>query len=427
MRVGEQFCPGVLRAVQAKDGLLIRIRVPGGLIEANQLKTLSDLSRDFSDGTIEITSRANLQLRGIREQDLNQIVESISLIGLLPSPLHDRVRNIVTNPIAGLDPDEVVDPRPFVHELDRRLREDIDFAKLHPKFSFAIYSDARRFIRAHDDISLQAHELNSASHFYLSVGGIASGFVVQRADAVGCMLSLARMCIELAVECGTVVRAKEVVKIPNALRRIVDAHSRWLTPSPAAPPPLLVSEALQGIYLTTQDDRVNVIPSVPLGRLNPEQARCLADLSNEWEGDLRLAPWRGAVLGSIPKLAANDVVRQLRTMGLACDGIDGFQGISACAGIAGCDASQADVRRDAALLAQRLSGHATPSGWTVNLSGCDKQCARRHGATADLIASQSGYTINIAGRRVASDCSSEFALDAVAELHKDLLSEVTAR
>ncbi len=63
MRVGEHFCPGVLHAVPAKDGLLIRIRVPGGLIEANQLSTVADLSRGLSDGTIEITSRANLQCR----------------------------------------------------------------------------------------------------------------------------------------------------------------------------------------------------------------------------------------------------------------------------------------------------------------------------------------------------------------------------
>lgn len=424
MRVGEQFCPGVLLAVQAKDGLLIRIRVPGGLIEADQLTTIADLSRNFTDGTIEITSRANLQLRGIREQDLNSIVESISSAGLLPSPMHDRVRNIVTNPIAGLDTDELIDPRPFLYELDRRLRADPALVNLHPKFSFAIYGGARRFSRTHDDISLEAVKLNSASHFYLSIGGASSGLVVQRADAVDCMLAVAKMCIVLAAEFATSVRAKEVVKIPDALERIADALSHLLMRSPVSSPLRQVSEALLGVYPTTQDDRVSIIPSVPLGRLNPEQARCLAESSNEWEGDLRLTPWRGVVLGSIPKSAANDIVEQLRTIGLSCDGRDGFQGVAACAGITGCDASLADVRGDAALLARRLSGQAVPSGWTVNLSGCDKQCARRHGATVELVAGQLGYTLNIEGRHAASDCSREFALDAVAELHKDLLSEV---
>ena len=77
MKVGGQFCPGVLHSVSAKDGLLIRIRVPGGLIEADQLKAVAGLSRSFADGYLEITSRANLQLRGIQDRDLEPIVERI--------------------------------------------------------------------------------------------------------------------------------------------------------------------------------------------------------------------------------------------------------------------------------------------------------------------------------------------------------------
>ena len=427
MRVGEHFCPGVLHAVQAKDGLLIRVRVPGGLIEANQLSTVADLSRSFADGTIEITSRANLQLRAIRNHDLNHIGESISSAGLLPSQQHDRVRNIVTSPIAGLDGDEVIDPRPLVHELDRRLRADTVFVNLHPKFSFAIHGGPRRFSRDNDDISLEAVGFNATPYIRFSIGGACSGFVVKRDDAVDCMLAAAKMCIGLAKESSLPVRAKTVVTIPGAMKRIVDALSHLLTPSPVSPPSRFINEALLGIYPTAQSGRVSIIPSVPLGRLTADQAHYLADAANEWEGDLRLAPWRGVVLGSIPKSAVDSIVGRLDSMGLSCDARDGFRGIAACAGSDGCDASLADVRGDAASLAQRLSGHDAPAGWTVNLSGCEKQCGRRHGATAELVASPLGYTLNIAGRRVASDCSREFALDAVAALHENLLSEVAAR
>jgi precorrin-3B synthase len=427
MRVGEHFCPGVLHAVQAKDGLLIRVRVPGGLIEANQLNTVADLSRSFADGTIEITSRANLQLRAIRNHDLNHIGESISSAGLLPSQQHDRVRNIVTSPIAGLDGDEVIDPRPLVHELDRRLRADSVFVNLHPKFSFAIHGGPRRFSRDNDDISLEAVGFNATPYIRFSIGGTCSGFVVKRDDAVDCMLAAAKMCIGLAKESSLPVRAKTVGTIPGAMKRIVDALSHLLTPSPVSPPSRFINEALLGIYPTAQSGRVSIIPSVPLGRLTADQAHYLADAANEWEGDLRLAPWRGVVLGSIPKSAVDSIVGRLDSMGLSCDARDGFRGIAACAGSDGCQASLADVRGDAALLAQRLLGHDAPAGWTVNLSGCEKQCGRRHGATAELVAGPLGYTLNIAGRRVASDCSREFALDAVAALHENLMSEVAAR
>jgi precorrin-3B synthase len=397
------------------------------LIEANQLRTVANLSHNFADGTIEITSRANLQLRAIRNQDLSHIVESISLAGLLPSPHHDRVRNIVTSPIAGLDGEELLDPRPLVRELDRQLRAEPIFANLHPKFSFAIYGGPSRFSRDLDDIAIEAVGIGLAPQFHLSIGGLSSGLIVNRSDAVECMLATARMCIRLAHECSVPIRAKAIMKIPDASRHIADALSRLLTPSPMAPPSHTVNEAPVGVYPTSQDGRVSIIPSVPLGRLNPEQARYLADVSSEWEGDIRFAPWRGVVLGSIPKSQADSIVGRLHVMGLSCEGRDGFQGIAACAGITGCEASLADVRGDAASLASRLFGHAVPSGWTVNLSGCDKQCARRQGATAELIAGPSGYTLNLAGSRVASDCSRDFALDAVAAMHANLRSEVAAR
>jgi precorrin-3B synthase len=427
MRAGERFCPGILHAVQAKDGLLMRIRVPGGLIEANQLRTVASLSHHFAEGTIEITSRANFQLRAIRNRDLPHMIESISSAGLLPSPQHDRVRNIVTSPIAGLDGEEIVDTRPLIHDLDRRLRAESVFANLHPKFSFAIHGGGRRFSRENDDISLEAVGLNLAPCFRLSVGGVCSGLVVKLDDAVDCMLAAAKICIGLANESSIPVRGKLVATIPGAMKRIVESLSHLLTQSPATHPSRPVDEAPLGIYSTTQPDRVSIIPSVPLGRLSAEQAIGLADAADEWGGDLRLAPWRGVVLGSIPNGAVDKIVGRLDSMGLSCDGRDGFFGIAACAGITGCDASLADVRADAAALALRLSGRTAPSGWTVNLSGCEKQCAQRNGAAAQLIAGPLGYTLNIAGRRMASDCSPELALDAVAALHKNLLSEVAAR
>ncbi len=78
MRVGASFCPGIVHAVPARDGLLLRVRVPGGLLLAGQLGAVAALSSTFGDGQIEITSRANLQLRGIGTQDLPQVVAALS-------------------------------------------------------------------------------------------------------------------------------------------------------------------------------------------------------------------------------------------------------------------------------------------------------------------------------------------------------------
>jgi precorrin-3B synthase len=427
MRLGANFCPGILHAVPAKDGLLMRIRVPGGLIDAKQLKTIAHLAQDFADGTIEITSRANLQLRAIQNRDLKQMVDGIASAGLLPSPQHDRVRNIVTSPFAGLDADEIIDSRPLVRELDRRLTAETVFADLHPKFSFGVYGRSKRLRHEIDDISLEAVDSTDEPRLRLSIGGIASGFAVACEHAVECLLEAARLCLVLAKEYGLPVRGRKVVAIPGAMRRIVDPLSHLLAPCPPAAESAPFFEILPGIYPSIEPDRVNIIPSVPLGRLTVEQGKYLSNAAAEMEADLRLASWRGIVLGSIPRAEADDIVAQLQSHGLSGDGQDGFRGIAACAGSMGCDASLADVRGDAASLARLLADLPKPSGWTVNLSGCDKQCARRHGATAEMIADASGYALRINGEPVAHGCSSEFAINAVAALHTEMLSEAASR
>jgi precorrin-3B synthase len=113
-------------------------------------------------------------------------------------------------------------------------------------------------------------------------------------------------------------------------------------------------------------------------------------------------------------------------VGLLLDNRSGYGGVFVCAGT-GCDASLADVRNDASLLAHLLSGQAGKPGWTVNISGCDKQCAMRNGATADLIATLSGYDLRINGHFIASNCSRESAIDAVLASRSEMRSEVFSR
>ena len=63
----DDACPGALQVHQAADGALARIRLPGGMIGARQLEALAHAAKDFAGGTLELTARGNLQLRGIRD------------------------------------------------------------------------------------------------------------------------------------------------------------------------------------------------------------------------------------------------------------------------------------------------------------------------------------------------------------------------
>jgi precorrin-3B synthase len=427
MKVGENFCPGILHAVPAKDGMLIRIRVPGGLIESRQLSAVAALSAAFADGQVEITSRSNLQLRAIKECSLSEIVDALMSVELLPSRQHDRVRNIFTSALAGLDSEELIDTRSLVRELDKRLIADDAFVDLHPKFSFGIYGNSLLFCREQDDLALRAvsgSESTWPALFQLFLGGTDTGYAVSLDHAVDCLLQAARSCILLARQHGLPVRAKSLLAASGIMESILQTLSPLLTPSLNQGFPSSVRLSPPGVYEAAQQGQRNIIPAIPLGRLTSQQAQRLSESAAESEGDLRLAPWRGVVLGAIPLDRTAAVAAQLDSVGLYLDGRSGFQGIAACAGLSGCEASLADVRTDAATLARHLAERAVLPGWTVNFSGCEKQCAMRQGATAELIGTPAGYLLRIDGRSIPAPCSPQSAISLILAAHKNFSSEV---
>ncbi|WP_260180968.1 precorrin-3B synthase [Tunturiibacter empetritectus] len=424
MRVGESFCPGILHAVQAKDGLLTRIRVPGGMITPSQLAAVAELSTSFADGQVEITSRSNLQLRAIQKKDLNSLVQGLHSAGFLPSPEHDRVRNIVTSPFAGLGFGEILDTRPFVQELDRRLIADQGMAGLPPKFSFAIDGGGDWFARDSDDLTLRVVNVDDTHLFHFIIGDTFSGFCVRVDEALDCILEAAKICLNISKEFEMPARGRKIASVPHAMGRLLEGVSSFLVACPSPDRSTLVAHMPVGVYATQRSDFASLVPLVPLGRLTAEQLQCVAVIAKECDGDIRLAPWRGIVLGSVTERSISQITALLEAKGVSFDGKDGYRGIAACAGSTGCDASLTDVRRDASLLARRLAGRNTKPGWTVNISGCEKQCAMRNGATAELIASSFGYDLRIDGQFIASNCSLESVMNKVAACQAEMPIEV---
>jgi precorrin-3B synthase len=424
MRVGANFCPGILHAVPAKDGLVLRIRVPGGLIRSGQLSALSELSAELSDGQIDITSRANIQLRAIKSRDLSLVVEHLTSVGMLPSREHDRVRNIIASPLAGLDSGELLDTRSLVRALDERLTADSELADLHPKFSVAIDGGGRWFSRETDDLALRAVEMEGVLYFRLAIGGLSTGLGVTIDQAVDCILETARACLRIARQFHLPVRGRRIAAVPDAISCLMEFLSGISVPCSTPNDFKVEVEWPIGASHTKQAGFVSVIPSIPLGRLQAAQALSISNIAENCNASLRLAPWRGIVLGAIPERSVSSVIAELHDDGLSLDANDGYRGLSACAGSTGCEASLTDVRADAHSLARKLAGKDAKPGWTVNISGCEKQCAMRNGATADLIATESGYSVKFHGIAVAPVHSPASAIDAAIACHATIAGEV---
>lgn len=131
-------CPGICRPWIADDGALVRIRLVGGQLD--RPADLLDLARYWGDGALHLTSRANVQLRGVRHEvgtPPAAFVDELRDLGLLPSPEHDRVRNILMSPLTGLVGGRT-DLRPVAADLDRLILARPDLARLPGKFLFVL-------------------------------------------------------------------------------------------------------------------------------------------------------------------------------------------------------------------------------------------------------------------------------------------------
>lgn len=102
MRTSVDRCPGVVRVHDAVDGGLVRVRVPGGYLTGAQVTALGSASRSFGDGNLDLTSRGNVQLRGLRAGTAEALADALAAAGLLPSVTHDTARNVVASPMHDL-------------------------------------------------------------------------------------------------------------------------------------------------------------------------------------------------------------------------------------------------------------------------------------------------------------------------------------
>jgi len=379
-------CPGALHAVAARDGLLVRVRMPGGLLGAGALAALADASESCADGNLDCTARAGIQLRGVRANRLAALAEALAVAGLLPSPAHDRVRNIAASPFAGVDPHELIDPRPLVRALDAALIADPALAQLPAKFAFAIDGGGRPFASGRADIALRAVATGDGVRMRVEIGGELAE-LVKPADACARLISGARQALAAARERG----AAETWRITGT------GSAQQQTAAPRIETPL-------GIIAARDPAQVTLVPVVALGRLGAQQARAVAAFAREIGADVRLAWWRGLALTRLPRAKSAAACEALARIGLPCDNRDGFAGIAACAGIDGCASALADVRGLAANIAAALAGNDT-TGWNATIAGCEKRCAMRGNAAIAFVATDGGYDVTDA----RSDRTESFA------------------
>jgi precorrin-3B synthase len=366
-------CPGALRLHAAADGMLARVRLPGGLLSGAQLRSLRELAEEFGDGGLELTSRANLQLRALREGDAPALAARLRSAGLLPSQTHDNVRNIAAPPLCGSP------LRALVGRLDLALQADASLAALPGKFLFAI----GQVPLAADVAAIPV----PPDLFAIRLGGHDTGLRAGHDDVVPVLLAAAHAFLaerEAQRSGGAVAwRLRELADGPARVSaRVVAALG--VTPVPVeVATPAGAPEPGDLIGVVPQVDGLSAVGAlVPLGRLDGVPLRVLenADL-------LIVTPWRGVVVPDLAPEAAEAWADRLAGAGLAVAPGSPWSGVTACAGRPGCAKSLADVRADATAAARFIDG--LPVHWV----GCARACGSPSFPHVRAEATADGYLI----------------------------------
>jgi precorrin-3B synthase len=354
-------CPGALQVHQAADGGLARIRVPGGRLPSAAFRAVAGAAIELGDGGIELTSRANLQLRGLAPGAEEALAERLAAVGLLPSATHERVRNIMASLLAGRA------VRELVGDLDRALCARPGLAALPERFLFAVdlaWPDA--------DVAAVLVDPDTAS---IRLAGTDVGLRVPRSVVVSTMLACAEAFLALREQEWRIAELDGGAE--RVAGRAMDATFRAVgVPNVAFMAPL--GQIPQG------DGLVAVGAAVPLGRLGPDQAAVLGEAA-----EVVITPWRGVVVPDLQAGSAEVVMDRLRGVGLLLDQADPGVRVSACTGRPGCAKALADVRADAA--AMIASGEVPEVA--VHWSGCGRRCGRPRGVAIDVVATEDGYTV----------------------------------
>ncbi len=368
------WCPGVLRPMQSGDGLLARVRPWCGALRLDDAKGLADASERFGNGHIDLTRRANLQIRGLGDAGIHGLQDVMDRLGLVDRDAEAEAgRNIMVSPLAGIDPAET-DIRPVARTLADLLARDSGLRRLPAKFGFLVDGGGPVSIASERaDISLKVLGRTMVIGLDTPAGTdwVGSAPVDEAAEAA---VAIARIFIGLGRGHG---RLRKLGEGPfGRLRAIVH---RGLGPVGNLS---IESQRLIGV----KGSAVGV--AAPFGRLDAHQLRSFAGLAGKaGAADIRLSPWRALYVGTRDVAAAQTLVKSAREIGLIVDGSDPILRIDACPGAPACRSSSVDTRRTA----RRLAASAFTD--SAHVSGCAKGCARSTPADLVLVGELGRYTV----------------------------------
>ena len=394
---------GLFYCAPTQNSYMCRLRIPNGILNHGQFAGVAGLAARYAGGYAHVTTRANLQMREVEPQNAVAMVEAIQDLGLCSRGSGaDNIRNVTGTPTAGIDPQELIDTRPYAREWHFHILNDRSLYGIPRKFNvgfdgggvIAVLEDT-------NDIGFQAvrindgHGIEPGVWFRLMLGGITghrsfagdTGVIVKPAEATMVADAVVRVFIDHGDRTN---RAKARLKyvldawgFEKFVAAIEERLGRKLTRAPADAVntrPTFDRFAHIGAHRQKQDGFFWLGVVLPVGKLTAEQMRGIARIANEYgDGDIRLTVWQNLLLSGIPQARLAEAEAAIAALSLSTKATSIRAGLVACTGNAGCRLAMSDTKRHAEAIAQWCESRvALDSPLNIHLTGCPNSCAQHY-------------------------------------------------
>jgi ferredoxin-nitrite reductase len=402
---------GLFYVAPNQNSYMCRLRIPNGILKAAQFAGVADLAKRYGGGYAHVTTRANLQIREIEAGDAVAVIEAIQDLGLCSRGSGaDNIRNVTGTPTAGIDPQELIDTRPFAREWHFHILNDRSLYGLPRKFNVA-FDGAGTIAVLEDtnDIGFQAVQVNDGFGlvpgvwFKLCLGGITghrdfardTGVLVQPKDASKVADAVVRLFIEhgdrtdrTKARLKYVLDAMGIEKFVGLLEEKLGRKFDRAVPGALAPRPAFDRVAHIGVHAQKQEGLNWIGVVVPVGRMSVAQMHGLAAVAREYgDGDLRLTVWQNLLLSGVPTEKLAQAQARIEALGLAIHANAIRSGLVACTGNTGCKFAASDTKRHAEEIARWCETRvALDTPVNIHLTGCHHSCAQHFVSEIGLLA-----------------------------------------
>jgi ferredoxin-nitrite reductase len=413
---------GLFFLTPVKDAFMARLRIPGGVVTTFQLRELARVAQELTSGYVQITTRANFQMRLIQPKDAPEFLRRIQSVGLHTRGAGaDNIRNLTANPTAGIDPVELIDTLPFCRDLGQIIINDRAFYDLPRKFNIAFDGGGLiGSVEDTNDIGVKAVKLGDEIVFRIALGG-ATGHKAFARD-LGVVVPPA--------EINKVVAAVVRVYIANGNRgdrkkaRLKHLLETWTLEKYLAETEKLLGKQLRrapydvaqmrwasqelphshiGDFPQKQRGLNYVGATCPVGHITPRQMLRLAELADSYgSGEIRLTVWQNFIVPNVPDAFVPTLKKALEKAGFATKQSHLASGVIACTGNSYCKFAQSNTKGHALELIKWLEKKVElDQPVNIHLTGCPNSCAQHYmgdiGCLGTKVRGADGYHVFVGG------------------------------